>query len=134
MIAVFGMLLPNVTYAQYALPGNFGLSNQAGAVATISAVIAFLASILAVVAILMIVVSGILYMISAGDTARIDTAKRILTYAIIGLIVALLAWVIVNVISNTLGAGNGGGGNDGGVTIDFCLTNPNLVVCGGTEF
>jgi len=131
MIMVFGTLAPMMVQAQYSLPGNFGLSNQVGAVATISAVVAFLASILAVVAILMIVISGILYMVSAGDTGRIETAKSILTYAIIGLIVALLAWVIVSVVSNTLGAGDNQGGGGGGITIDFCVTNPTAVVCGG---
>lgn len=127
-------LSPVVAMAQYQLPGNFGLSTQTGAANTISSVIGFLAGLLAALAMLMIVVAGIMYIVSAGDQSRIDLAKRILTYAIVGLIVALLAWVIVNVISNTLGAGGGGGGGDrDGWSFDICYTDPNLDICAGRD-
>lgn len=71
----------------------------------------FVTGLIGVLAVLMIVVSGVMYMLSAGDTARAETAKKILTYAIIGLIVALLAWVIVSVVSRVTGAGGLEAGN-----------------------
>lgn len=75
-----------------------------------AAVIGFIASLLAVLAILVIVVAGVLYITSGGDEGRIATAKSWLTYAIVGLIVALLAYVIVQAVSTGIGAGGGGAG------------------------
>ncbi len=68
-----------------------------------SEIIKFLASILAVLAVLVIVIAGILYITSGGDDGRIQTAKNWILYAVIGLIVALLAWVIVNTIGGAFG-------------------------------
>lgn len=58
--------------------------------------------IIGVLAILMIVVSGVMYITSGGDQNRVDTAKRMLTYSIVGLVVALLAFTIVSTISGAL--------------------------------
>ncbi len=52
----------------------------------------------------MIVISGIIYITSGGDDGRVETAKKMLTYAIIGLVVALLGYVIVYAVGNALGA------------------------------
>lgn len=74
-------------------------------VGAVEGIIGFIAGLLAVIAMLMIITAGVMYMTSAGDTGRIDTAKRWLTWAIIGLVVALIAWVTVNALSDALGAG-----------------------------
>ncbi len=60
---------------------------------------------LAALAILVIVISGIMYITASGDQERVDNAKKWLLYAIIGLVVALLAFVIVYAVSEMLGAG-----------------------------
>lgn len=59
---------------------------------------------LAALAILVIVISGILYITSSGDQDRVDAAKKWLLYAIIGLVIALLGYVIVRVVSAMVGA------------------------------
>jgi hypothetical protein len=46
----------------------------------------------------MIVVSGIRYMTSAGDAAKITGAKNGIFYAVIGLVIAILAYAIVNFV------------------------------------
>ena len=48
------------------------------------------------VSVLMIIVGGILYVVSQGDSSAIARAKNTLLSAIIGLIVAFLAYAIVN--------------------------------------
>lgn len=58
-------------------------------------IVYFLAGAIAVV---VIVVSGILYVISNGDASRVAKAKNYLTYAIVGLVVVLLAWGITNFV------------------------------------
>ncbi len=45
---------------------------------------------------------GILYMTAGGDEGKVETAKKVLTGALLGLIIALLAWAIVNVIVTTI--------------------------------
>lgn len=48
--------------------------------------------------ILILIVGGITYIISAGDPARMKTAKNIIFYAIIGLVMILLSYVLVTTI------------------------------------
>lgn len=58
--------------------------------------------ILAVVAVLVIVIGGIMYTTSAGDMARVNQARNMIQYALIGLVVALLAWALVNFVLSSV--------------------------------
>jgi hypothetical protein len=69
----------------------------------IDSVARFVTGLIAVIAMLMIVVSGIMYITSGGDEKRTQAAKSALTYAIIGLVVALLAYVIVYSVGRMVG-------------------------------
>ena len=44
-----------------------------------------------------------MYLTAYGDEKRIDTAKRVVTYAVIGIIVALASLVIVRQVVALLG-------------------------------
>lgn len=55
----------------------------------------FLAGIIAVI---VIIVAGLMYTTSSGDSGRVAKAKNLLTYAIIGLIVVMSAFVITNFV------------------------------------
>lgn len=57
-----------------------------------------------VVAVFMILLSGYKYINSGGDPKQADSARNTLTYAIIGLILVLLSFFIVNVIAGLTGA------------------------------
>lgn len=52
------------------------------------------------IAVVMIIYSGILYVMSGGDANNVTKAKNTLMYSIIGLVVASLAWSIVNFALN----------------------------------
>lgn len=54
-----------------------------------------LITVAAPVAIIIIAIAGIFAVVSHGDQKLIDRAKKTLTWAIIGLIVIIFAWVIV---------------------------------------
>ena len=54
------------------------------------------------VAVVYIIIGGYNYMTSSGDSAKIEKAKKTITYAVIGLIVCALAFVIVNFVINTV--------------------------------
>jgi hypothetical protein len=49
-----------------------------------------------------IIFGGIRYVTSTGDSSRVKAAKDTVTYAVIGLIVALLAYAIVNFVLTNL--------------------------------
>ena len=59
----------------------------------------FLLSLVALLAIIGMVTGGIFYITSAGDEERIEKGKKILTYSIVGITVALLGLVIVKAIN-----------------------------------
>lgn len=54
-------------------------------------------------ALIFIIISGLTLMNSGGDQKKVASAKGTLTYAIIGLVLALLSFAIVNVISTLTG-------------------------------
>jgi len=68
--------------------------------------LAFLFSIAGAFAIIMIVVGAIRYMISSGDPKAVASARATITFAVIGLIIILLAVAIVLIIGNFLGVPN----------------------------
>ena len=57
--------------------------------------------VLGVVAVLMIIFGGILYIVSGGDAANVKKAKDTIMYAVIGLVVAILSYAIVNYVIGT---------------------------------
>ncbi|HLG90751.1 MAG TPA: pilin [Candidatus Saccharimonadales bacterium] len=65
---------------------------------TIASVINILSVVVGVVAVIMLIVGGFRYITSAGDTARVASAKNTILYAIIGLIIVALAQVIVRFV------------------------------------
>lgn len=54
--------------------------------------------ILGAIAVIMIIIGGIRYATSNGDQAGVKAGKDIVLYAVIGLIVAILAYAIVNFV------------------------------------
>jgi len=55
-----------------------------------------------IAALLMIIIGGFMYITSAGNTSRMDTAKRVIFDALYGLIVAFAAWLLLYVINPDL--------------------------------
>lgn len=61
-------------------------------------VINIILMIIGVIAVIMIIVGGIRYTLSGGDAGSTKSAKDTIMYAVIGLIVALLGFAIVNFV------------------------------------
>lgn len=64
----------------------------------IKAVVNTLLFVLGAVAVIMIVIGGLKYTTSNGDQERIKSAKNTILYAVIGLVVAIMAYAIVDFV------------------------------------
>lgn len=69
-------------------------------------IVNFFLYFLGFIAVVMIIYGGILYVTSAGNQENVDKAKKILLYAIIGVVVILLSFAIVNTILTGAGTSN----------------------------
>ncbi|MCL1929545.1 pilin [Candidatus Saccharibacteria bacterium] len=58
--------------------------------------------VVGVIAVLMIIIGGIQYATAAGDESKTAKAKKIIVGAIIGLAVAILAGVLINLVLNNI--------------------------------
>ena len=58
--------------------------------------------IVGVVAVIMLIIGGIKYVVSGGDSKKVTDAKNTVLYAIIGLVIAVFAYAIVNFVISVL--------------------------------
>ena len=75
----------------------------------INTVINVILAIVGVVAVFMIIFGGIQYSTSAGDSGKVKKAKDTILYGIIGLVIALLAFAIVNFVLDQIFSNQDGG-------------------------
>lgn len=54
-----------------------------------------------ILSVIMLIWGGILYTTSSGDSNKVTTAKNTIMYAVIGLVVAIFAYAIVNFVLTT---------------------------------
>jgi len=52
--------------------------------------------IVGAISVVIIIIGGVLYVISGGNSGSVTRAKNTVTYAVVGLLVAFLAYAIVN--------------------------------------
>lgn len=62
--------------------------------------------LLGVIAVIMIIIGGFRYATSNGDPGTTKAAKDTILYAVIGLVVAILAYAIVNFVVNAFTSGS----------------------------
>jgi len=54
--------------------------------------------VLGAIAVIMIIIGGIRYTTSNGDSGQVTSAKNTIMYAVVGLVVAIMAYAIVNFV------------------------------------
>lgn len=64
----------------------------------IKTVVNILLFIIGAIAVIMVVIGGLRYTLSGGDASAVSAAKNTILYAIVGLVVAILAYAIVNFV------------------------------------
>ena len=75
---------------------------------TVISILQWALGLLALVAVVMIIAGGFMWMTAGGNEEKIEKAKKLISAAVIGLIIVLLAWAIVifvvGVTGNVTGA------------------------------
>lgn len=67
-------------------------------VASVTGIINGVIGVLGFVCVVVMIVGGVNYMISAGDTNKVTKAKNTILYGLIGLVICVLAFAIVNFV------------------------------------
>ena len=79
-----------------------GGNNGVDLISTVRTIIQVIVGVLGFVAVVVIILGGVQYTTSSGDPAKVKKAKDTILYGIIGLVVALLAYAIVNFVLSSL--------------------------------
>ena len=79
----------------------FGEGGQGGIFKTITNVMLFL---IGAISVIMLIIGGIRYVVSGGDSTAVQNAKNTILYAIVGVIVAILAYAVVNFVISSFSA------------------------------
>ena len=95
---------PMTAFAQWST-SNYSGTGLAGTSITTLIVNAmnWLLYILGFAAIIGFVISGILYLTAYGEQSQIDKAKNAMLYSIVGILLALIGFIVVRAISGFLG-------------------------------
>lgn len=102
---------PDLAYAQSVAPSELGIDEGAeaakgndqvtdlfgetGVFRTITNVMLFL---IGAISVIMLMIGGIWYIVSGGDATRVQEAKNTILYAIVGIIVTLLAYAAIDFV------------------------------------
>ena len=105
-IAILGVVIlvgSNAVYASPASEINSGVEAAGGGGAPdlgsqVVTIVNMMLFILGAIAVVMIVIGGIRFVTSNGDASGVKGAKDTIMYSVVGLVVALMAYAIVNFV------------------------------------
>ena len=118
LVFAFAFSLASVAFAQDAVPtsgilppgftlddpGEVGaIQDQGDLVDIIIRLIEWIAWIVGLLAVLMGLYAGILFITAGGDSGKVETARNILLYAIVGIVVAIIAFGLVAISKSIIG-------------------------------
>ena len=78
--------------------GQSGIAQNSDLMAVLTTIINVIVGVIGFVAVVMIVVGGISFATSQGDSGKVAKARNTILYGVVGLVVALLAFAIVNFV------------------------------------
>jgi len=81
------------------------LFGDGGFITTATNILLFIVGVLSVI---MLIVGGLRYVISGGNASAVTAAKNTILYAIVGLVIAFLAFAAVNFVLGALTPGSAG--------------------------
>lgn len=84
------------------------LFGDSGVITSVTNILLFAAGAIAVI---MVIWGGLRYVISGGNSSAVTAAKNTIMYALIGLVIAFLAFAIVNFVLSAIAPGGVSGTN-----------------------
>lgn len=99
LTALGSLLSPLISSASIPLtnPGNV-FNTAASFQSTVGKVAEFIISFITILGIIFLVYGGILYVTSGGDEGKAEDGKNTITYALIGLFIAAMAYVLEKLV------------------------------------
>lgn len=97
-VLMLTMFAPSLVFAQWSAGRSYAQSAglpQGSILGIALSTMNWLLAILGLLGIIAFVIAGIMYLTAAGDEGQIDTAKTAAKYSVIGVIVALLGYVVI---------------------------------------
>ncbi|MFZ6035784.1 MAG: hypothetical protein ACOYUK_01455 [Patescibacteria group bacterium] len=97
------LAVPAIASAQVNI-GNYGDTFGLGTAdleATVINIVQWVLGFLGLIAVIMILYGGFIWITAGGNEDKVASAKKIISAAVVGLIVVLLAWAIVTFVVNT---------------------------------
>ena len=86
-------------------------SDLFGATGIFTTVTNVLLFIIGAISVIMIIIGGLRYIVSGGDASKVSAAKNTILYAVVGIVVALLAYAIINFVIGSFAPGGSEGTN-----------------------
>ena len=80
-----------------------GLESGGDGAAVLKNGITIFLTLVAVASVIFLILGGIKWIMAAGDKSKLDSARKTITYAIIGLVISFLAFFIINTIGGLFG-------------------------------
>lgn len=105
LLAAILILAPSLTFAYWSLPSSQGLPTSP-IYYIIETILRWILGIFGFIAIIAFAISGIMYLTAAGDENQIAKAKKAMTYSIVGVVVALSGYIILQAINAALSGGS----------------------------
>jgi hypothetical protein len=98
---------PSVVFGAFRLPSTAQAGNldDSSIGVVLGNITNWLLSIVGILGVIGFVVSGLMYITAAGDEKRIESAKQIMLYSIVGVVVALIGLIAVSAISGLFFSG-----------------------------
>lgn len=88
------------TFSIESVGSSIGLGN-ADLKQTVVNILNLVLGLLALIAVVMIIIGGFTWLTAGGNEEKVDKAKKIISAAVIGLIIVLLAWAVVIFVART---------------------------------
>lgn len=109
LLAAFGVYASNAFAQSAAFFDNpqGGTAPTAAAQGTlgqnVTLIINYFLGVLGLIAVAMLIYAGVMMVTAGGDDQQVGKARKIITYAIIGIVIILLSWTIVTFVTSALG-------------------------------
>lgn len=86
--------------------GNGQQSNLFGSGGVFQTITNVMLYVIGAISVIMLIIGGIRYVVSGGDSSAVTSAKNTILYAVVGIVVAILAYALVNFVITSF-ASNG---------------------------